>query len=95
MHIIKSRKIQHLNRRRCLVVCKCFFFTLTFRLDETLHAMNNEPQSKEFSGSPGGRKNISGLINPDLRQAAPQACYLLGASVRFMLACTYFCKFLL
>uniref|UniRef100_A0A8C7ZZJ6 Activating signal cointegrator 1 n=1 Tax=Oryzias sinensis TaxID=183150 RepID=A0A8C7ZZJ6_9TELE len=65
------------------------------KLDETLHAMNNEPQSKEFSSSPGGRKNISGLINPNLRQAAPQACYLLGASVRFMLACTYFCKFLL
>uniref|UniRef100_A0A8C7ZVX1 Activating signal cointegrator 1 n=1 Tax=Oryzias sinensis TaxID=183150 RepID=A0A8C7ZVX1_9TELE len=42
------------------------------KLDETLHAMNNEPQSKEFSSSPGGRKNISGLINPNLRQAAPQ-----------------------
>ncbi|RVE74236.1 hypothetical protein OJAV_G00020050 [Oryzias javanicus] len=42
------------------------------KLDETLRAMNNEPQSKEFSSSSGGRKNFSGLINPQFRQSAPQ-----------------------
>ncbi|KAF6719058.1 Activating signal cointegrator 1 [Oryzias melastigma] len=41
------------------------------KLDETLCAMNNEAQSQE-SSSRSGRKNVSGLINPQFKQAAPQ-----------------------
>uniref|UniRef100_A0A3Q2QRI9 Activating signal cointegrator 1 n=1 Tax=Fundulus heteroclitus TaxID=8078 RepID=A0A3Q2QRI9_FUNHE len=44
------------------------------KLDETLKGMNSgsTPQSPRFSEGKGGKQNLSGLVNPNIMQSAPE-----------------------